>query len=315
MPSSTALATSETSARVGTGLVIMDSIICVAVMVSLLRSRAARIIFFCSAGTAASPTSTARSPRATMMPSEASRISSRLATASVRSILAISSAAQPAARMSWRAMYMSAALLGKDTRRSPTPMSRGGADVVHVLGGERGRGEPAALAVDALVVGQLAADLDDGVDLVADHALHGELEAAVVEQQHVARLHVLGQVLVVEADALGVAELAAGVEDEGASRVSVTRPSSNLPTRILGPCRSARMPIGRPARAEASRMVSARATWSSGLPWEKFIRTTSGPACLMRSRVGGRTRRGRGWRRSWCGGTSGLLRSLACPAF
>ena len=40
MPSSTALATSDTSARVGTGLVIIDSIICVAVMVSLLRSRA-----------------------------------------------------------------------------------------------------------------------------------------------------------------------------------------------------------------------------------------------------------------------------------
>src|SRR5438105_1415546 len=40
VPSSTALATSETSARVGTGLAIIDSIICVAVMVSLLSSRA-----------------------------------------------------------------------------------------------------------------------------------------------------------------------------------------------------------------------------------------------------------------------------------
>jgi hypothetical protein len=72
VPSSTALATSETSARVGTGLWIIDSIICVAVMASLLCSRAMRIMRFCSAGTAASPTSTARSPRATMMPSEAS---------------------------------------------------------------------------------------------------------------------------------------------------------------------------------------------------------------------------------------------------
>ncbi len=40
VPSSTALATSETSARVGTGLEIIDSIICVAVMVSLFSSRA-----------------------------------------------------------------------------------------------------------------------------------------------------------------------------------------------------------------------------------------------------------------------------------
>ena len=35
VPSSTALATSLTSARVGTGLVIIDSIICVAVMTTL----------------------------------------------------------------------------------------------------------------------------------------------------------------------------------------------------------------------------------------------------------------------------------------
>ena len=51
VPSSTALATSDTSARVGTGLEIIDSIICVAVMVSLFCSRARRIICFCSAGT------------------------------------------------------------------------------------------------------------------------------------------------------------------------------------------------------------------------------------------------------------------------
>ena len=69
---------------------IIDSIIWVAVIASLLSSRAIRIMRFCSAGTAASPTSTARSPRATMMPSEAFRISSRLPIASARSILAIS---------------------------------------------------------------------------------------------------------------------------------------------------------------------------------------------------------------------------------
>src|SRR6266536_2906591 len=39
-------------ARVGTGLTIIDSIICVAVMEILLRSRARRIIRFCSPGTA-----------------------------------------------------------------------------------------------------------------------------------------------------------------------------------------------------------------------------------------------------------------------
>ena len=117
VPSSTALATSDTSARVGIGLEIIDSIIWVAVMVSLLCSRAMRIMRFCSAGTEASPTSTARSPRATMMPSQAFMMSSRAGIASARSILAISSALPPAARISSRAMYMSAPVFGNDTAR------------------------------------------------------------------------------------------------------------------------------------------------------------------------------------------------------
>ena len=49
---------------------------------------------------------------------------------------------------------------------------------------------------------------------VAAHAFDFELQAAVVEQQDVARLDVLRQILVVEADAFLVAELAVGVEDE-----------------------------------------------------------------------------------------------------
>ena len=89
VPSSTALATSLTSARVGTGFVIIDSIICVAVMTTLSNSRAILIMRFCNAGTAALPTSTARSPRATMMPSLANKISCNLGIASARSILAI----------------------------------------------------------------------------------------------------------------------------------------------------------------------------------------------------------------------------------
>ncbi|MCY1239711.1 hypothetical protein D9M72_525210 [compost metagenome] len=99
----------------------MLSIICVAVMVSLLASRASLIMRFCSAGTAALPTSTARSPRATMMPSEACRISSSTPgwMASTRSILAIMRAlwpcGWPATAASWRAISMSVAFFGKLT--------------------------------------------------------------------------------------------------------------------------------------------------------------------------------------------------------
>ena len=47
VPSITAFATSETSARVGTGLVIIDSIICVAVITTLLRVRDSWMMVFC----------------------------------------------------------------------------------------------------------------------------------------------------------------------------------------------------------------------------------------------------------------------------
>ena len=121
VPSSTALATSLTSARVGTGLVIMLSIIWVAVITTLSISRAILIMRFCKAGTVALPTSTAKSPRATMMPSEARKISSKRGIASARSILAISPGLclywAAATLASWRAISMSVAFLGKLTAK------------------------------------------------------------------------------------------------------------------------------------------------------------------------------------------------------
>ncbi len=119
VPSSTALATSLTSARVGTGLTIIDSIICVAVITTLSISRASRIMCFCKPGTAALPTSTARSPRATMMPSDTLRMLASSGIASARSIFAISAGlcpkAAPATLQSWRASSMSVAFFGKLT--------------------------------------------------------------------------------------------------------------------------------------------------------------------------------------------------------
>ena len=119
VPSKTAFATSDTSARVGTAFCIIDSIICVAVMTNLSEARAIRIMRFCKPGTAAFPTSTAKSPRATMMPSEASKISCSKGMASARSILAIicglCPVASPAITASCLAMIISLGLLGNDT--------------------------------------------------------------------------------------------------------------------------------------------------------------------------------------------------------
>ncbi len=79
-----------------------------------------RIIFFCSAGTAALPTSTAKSPRATMMPSEARKMASRCGMASGALDLgdqagAVLAGLRTATVHSWRAISMSVAFLGKLT--------------------------------------------------------------------------------------------------------------------------------------------------------------------------------------------------------
>mmetsp|Transcript_54403 Transcript_54403/g.124018 ORF Transcript_54403/g.124018 Transcript_54403/m.124018 type:complete len:278 (+) Transcript_54403:418-1251(+) len=90
-PSNTALVTSETSARVGLGFFCIDSSICVATTTGLPEAAARQrlTISFCQMTTSSSGTSTPRSPRATMIPSAASVISSKFSRASVDSILAI----------------------------------------------------------------------------------------------------------------------------------------------------------------------------------------------------------------------------------
>ena len=95
-PSKTAIDTSETSARVGTGAVIIDSSIWVATTTGLPARRAARVICFWMPGTASSGISTPRSPRATISASESSMISASRATACGFSIFDIKQ--RPAAR-------------------------------------------------------------------------------------------------------------------------------------------------------------------------------------------------------------------------
>ena len=101
VPSNTALATSITSARVGIGLLIIDSIICVAVITTRFNLRERRINFFCTPTNSGSPISTPKSPRATIITSEAKIISSIAAsstTVSARSTFATIFAFKPASR-------------------------------------------------------------------------------------------------------------------------------------------------------------------------------------------------------------------------
>mmetsp|Transcript_60566 Transcript_60566/g.118741 ORF Transcript_60566/g.118741 Transcript_60566/m.118741 type:complete len:590 (-) Transcript_60566:46-1815(-) len=88
-PSSTALVTSLTSARVGRGFFCMDSSIWVATITGFPEASHRCTISFCQITTSSRGTSTPRSPRATIMPSEASVISSKFSSASVDSTLAM----------------------------------------------------------------------------------------------------------------------------------------------------------------------------------------------------------------------------------
>ncbi len=110
-------------------------------------------------------------------------------------------------------------VLGETDRDVVGAQRHRGLDVVHVLGRQRRRRQPAALAVDALVVGQVAADLDDGLDLLAHHALDLQHDQAVVEQQQVTGADVARQLLVIQADALLVAQLAASIQREAVAGV------------------------------------------------------------------------------------------------
>ena len=95
VPSRIALATSEASARVGRGFSTMLSSICVAVMTTLPAPLARSMIRFCRVGTSSVESSTPRSPRATMTPSDTSRMEARSSMASRFSIFAITGQVPP----------------------------------------------------------------------------------------------------------------------------------------------------------------------------------------------------------------------------
>jgi hypothetical protein len=142
------------------------------------------------------------------MASDASRISSSAGIASARSIFAAGffhQLARPADVVA-RAREGNAQEVRLDLRRD--------FDVAHVLVGERGRGESAPLAIDALVVRQRTAFLHGGVDARTAHFGNQQHDATVVEQQRVTRHHVIGQIAVIETDAMRITQRALGVEHE-----------------------------------------------------------------------------------------------------
>ena len=113
-----AVATSEASARVGTGLSIMDSSICVATITGLPARRQPRTARFWIAGTCSAGSSTPRSPRATISASAWAMISSSRSTAEGFSSLAMMRARSP---IRSRASMMSSGRCTKDSAIQSAP--------------------------------------------------------------------------------------------------------------------------------------------------------------------------------------------------
>ena len=99
----------------GRECVIIDSSIWVATITGLALSRHICTARFCTTGTCSSGISTPRSPRATIIPSKASTISSRRSTASGFSSFAITGRRMPTSSITLCASFTSSGLRTKDS--------------------------------------------------------------------------------------------------------------------------------------------------------------------------------------------------------
>ncbi len=100
-----------------------------------------------------------------------------------------------------RASFVHVGGVARERNREKIDLQRsGGAQVLAILVGERARGQAPALAIDALVVAEFASDQHARHDPRTVDLLDLQADLAVVEQQHVADVHVGGELLVGDAD-------------------------------------------------------------------------------------------------------------------
>src|ERR1043166_1925301 len=185
-PSKIAVATSDTSARVGTGLVIIDSSICVATTTGLPAARAERVMCFWMPGTFSSGISTPRSPPATLLAPAKWPVSD--ARRAHPTPLLFGDTAPPAAARDLLRLRDVLRPLDEGERDPVDAGIEASFEVGAVLVGQRRERDGRVGQAHALARRELAADLD-----ARDRALgrcldRGQPHLAVVEQQRVAGL-------------------------------------------------------------------------------------------------------------------------------
>ena len=174
------MATSETSARVGIGLSIMLSSIWVATITGLAAARQSRPSRFWIGGTFCTGSSTPRSPRAIMMPSETARMASKVRTAAGFSIFD-RIAARPA-HQAPRLLHVGGAL--HEAQRQPVDAELADElQIVPVLVRQRLERQQHVGDVDPLAVRDGAADHNLALREVGAALDHLEPDLAVVHQE------------------------------------------------------------------------------------------------------------------------------------
>ena len=157
VPSRTALLTSVTSARVGRRFSVIDSSIWVAVITGRPTALARLMRSFCATATRSMGISTPRSPRATMRPSQTSRMASICSTAWERSILATMKGACPRATAASRTARTSSGPCTNDTATASTPSRQGEGQQLPIALGEGGDAQVDAREAHSVARAQLAA--------------------------------------------------------------------------------------------------------------------------------------------------------------
>jgi len=227
------VATSETSARVGTGLWIIDSSICVATTTGLPARRASRVICFCRLGTRSSGSSTPRVAARHHQCVGGFENFGKRSIACGFSIFAIT-AARP--RISFFASLTSSARCTNDSATQSIPGHQCRLEVGAVLRRHRGHRQVGVGQADALAVRHFSADHDAGDSAIRRSFLGDQANLAVIQQAaawpgfSAARISGCGSWTRVASP---------GALSESSTKLapflSWTEPSAKEPTRSLGP--------------------------------------------------------------------------------
>ena len=273
-PSNTAPATSEASALVGVGLVIIDSSIWVATTTGLPTIRHSATIRFCQPGTSSGGNSTPRSPRATITPSDAVTISDSSASAAGFSIFDISAARPSIAAL---ASITSRARCTKDSATQSTPQSSAKArsDLSFSVSGGLSRTRSGRLTPLRLLSGPPTSTAVVKLSSPMLFTRRTSLPSSISRRApgcSAAKISGCGRPT---RDALPISDERSKTK---LSPAASTTPSSTGPTRCFGPCRSARIQTGCPVSSSSARMAPIRLACSPCVPCEKFRRNTLTPA-------------------------------------